>query len=61
MALRRLGLDRVWWLVSPGNPLKAEHRLDAGHGDARMPGDPLGLATPNLDRRQSVPALDHGG
>jgi nicotinate-nucleotide adenylyltransferase len=23
-ALRRFGLDRVWWLVSPGNPLKAE-------------------------------------
>jgi nicotinate-nucleotide adenylyltransferase len=23
-ALRRLGLDEVWWLVSPGNPLKAE-------------------------------------
>ncbi|MDN3711134.1 nicotinate-nucleotide adenylyltransferase [Paracoccus cavernae] len=22
MALRRFGLDRVWWLVSPGNPLK---------------------------------------
>ena len=22
-ALRRVGLDRVWWLVSPGNPLKA--------------------------------------
>lgn len=22
-ALRRLGLDWVWWLVSPGNPLKA--------------------------------------
>src|SRR5699024_6611801 len=21
-ALRALGLDRVWWLVSPGNPLK---------------------------------------
>ncbi|CTQ49077.1 nicotinate-nucleotide adenylyltransferase [Jannaschia donghaensis] len=21
-ALKRLGLDRVWWLVSPGNPLK---------------------------------------
>jgi nicotinate-nucleotide adenylyltransferase len=21
-AMRRLGLDRVWWLVSPGNPLK---------------------------------------
>lgn len=23
-ALRRFGLDKVWWLVSPGNPLKAE-------------------------------------
>ena len=22
MALRRLGLDAVWWLVTPGNPLK---------------------------------------
>ncbi len=23
-ALKRFGLDRVWWLVSPGNPLKHE-------------------------------------
>ena len=23
-ALKRFGLNRVWWLVSPGNPLKAE-------------------------------------
>ena len=22
LAWKRLGLDRVWWLVSPGNPLK---------------------------------------
>ena len=22
-ALRRFGLDQIWWLVSPGNPLKA--------------------------------------
>ena len=28
-ALRTLGLDRVWWLVSPGNPLKR-------HGPAPM-------------------------
>jgi len=28
-AQRRFGLDRVWWLVSPGNPLKA-------HGPAPM-------------------------
>lgn len=27
LALRRLGLDRVWWLVSPGNPLKDTHLL----------------------------------
>ncbi len=26
-ALRRLRLDRVWWLVSPGNPLKDRTRL----------------------------------
>ena len=29
-ALRRFGLDRVWWMVSPGNPLKA-------HGPAPLP------------------------
>jgi nicotinate-nucleotide adenylyltransferase len=23
-AMKRFGLDRVWWLVSPGNPLKAD-------------------------------------
>lgn len=28
-AMRRFGLDRIWWLVSPGNPLKA-------HGPAPM-------------------------
>lgn len=34
-ALKRFALDRVWWLVSPGNPLKAhgpaplEHRIAA--------------------------------
>jgi nicotinate-nucleotide adenylyltransferase len=26
-ALRRLGLDRVWWLVTPGNPLKPREDL----------------------------------
>lgn len=26
-ALRRLGLDRVWWLVTPGNPLKDHGEL----------------------------------
>lgn len=27
LALKRLGLDRVWWLVSPGNPLKDKREL----------------------------------
>lgn len=37
IALARLRLDRVWWLLSPGNPLKANapaalpRRLDAAH------------------------------
>jgi len=29
MALTRLGLDRVWWLVTPGNPLKSKAELAA--------------------------------
>ncbi len=29
LALRRLGLDRVWWLVTPGNPLKSPAELAA--------------------------------
>ncbi|MCW6507021.1 nicotinate-nucleotide adenylyltransferase [Lichenifustis flavocetrariae] len=28
IALRRLKLDRVWWLVSPGNPLKSLDELE---------------------------------
>lgn len=28
IALRRMGLDRVWWLVSPGNPLKEKGPAD---------------------------------
>ena len=27
-ALKRLGLDRVWWMVTPGNPLKDHSELD---------------------------------
>lgn len=27
LAWKRLGLDRVWWLVSPGNPLKENSKL----------------------------------
>jgi len=31
IALRRLGLDAVWWIVSPGNPLKSRQ------GEAPLP------------------------
>jgi nicotinate-nucleotide adenylyltransferase len=27
IALRRLGLDRLWWMVTPGNPLKSSREL----------------------------------
>ncbi len=27
LALKRLGLDRIWWLVTPGNPLKNNAKL----------------------------------
>jgi nicotinate-nucleotide adenylyltransferase len=42
-ALKRLGLDQVWWLVTPGNPLKAsakadlETRVQAARALARHP------------------------
>ncbi len=43
-ALRRLGLDRVWWIVTPGNPLKATDglpdlatRIEAARRMARHP------------------------
>lgn len=42
-ALRRFGLDQVWWLVSPGNPLKPEGpapiaaRMQAAHAIMRHP------------------------
>jgi nicotinate-nucleotide adenylyltransferase len=41
-AIKRLNLDRVWWLVTPGNPLKdagALHELDARADAARKMAD----------------------
>jgi nicotinate-nucleotide adenylyltransferase len=44
LALRRLRLDRLWWLATPGNPLKSaadlaemRERLEAARGLARDP------------------------
>ena len=42
-ALKLFGLDRLWWLVSPGNPLKTlgpaplDHRMAAAHRLVRDP------------------------
>lgn len=47
LALEKLGLDELWWLVSPQNPLKSEHDMaplkvrmasarDVAKGDARI-------------------------
>ncbi|WP_372803458.1 nicotinate-nucleotide adenylyltransferase [Paracoccus seriniphilus] len=53
VALNRFGLDRVWWLVSPGNPLKAhgpapvEIRLAA----ARMASDSPRIIVTDIETR----------
>ena len=47
-ALRRFGLDRVWWLVSPGNPLKARGPAPMADRIARarsILGDPRVIVT----------------
>lgn len=32
IAFRRLGLTRIWWMVTPGNPLKSHGELEALEG-----------------------------
>jgi len=65
-ALRRLGLDRVWWLVSPGNPLKKKSgmaslqaRLSHAHLIAR---DSSRIDVSDLEREiQTVYTIDTVG
>jgi nicotinate-nucleotide adenylyltransferase len=47
-ALRRLGLDRVWWLVTPGNPLKPRT-------DLKSLSERIDLATALIDDTRIVP------
>ncbi len=53
-AIKRLGLDRVWWLVTPGNPLKREapaplaRRLAAAR---RAAGDDPRIVVSDLEAR----------
>ena len=48
-ALDALGLDEIWWLVSPGNPLEGE----TGHGAAAARGSPRPAAPPAARRSAS--------
>ena len=55
-ALRRLGLDRVWWLVSPGNPLKSR---PPGDFDARFEAvctlaDEPGMVVSDIETRLGI-------
>lgn len=53
-ALRRIGLDRVWWLVSPGNPLKARQPAPMEQRIARaraMVGDDPRVVVTDLEAR----------
>lgn len=53
-ALTRLGLDQVWWLVSPGNPLKS-------HADLAPLGERIALCRRlTVDPRIKVTALEAG-
>jgi nicotinate-nucleotide adenylyltransferase len=47
LAWKRLGLDRVWWLVSPGNPLKENHSLPPV--EARIAQANIVAASPHID------------
>lgn len=47
-ARRRLGLDKVWWMVTPGNPLK-------DHGKLRPIGERLAAVRALAPGRHSVP------
>jgi nicotinate-nucleotide adenylyltransferase len=66
LALRRLRLDRVWWLVSPGNPLKtvSPHstlaaRIAACRKLARDPRITVTGLEAGLDHRYSVETIAH--
>jgi nicotinate-nucleotide adenylyltransferase len=63
-ALKRMGLDQVWWLVSPGNPLKARQpapmadRLARAHKVMRHPRVKITALEAELGTRATADTLD---
>ena len=62
-AMRALGLDEVWWLVSPGNPLK-EGAKDMAPFEARFASArawrearPSASATSSSERAPATPSI----
>ncbi len=56
-ALKRLGLDAVWWLVTPGNPLKDPAHyapLDQRLKAARRKADHPHIIVSDFERRQKL-------
>ncbi len=49
--LRRLGLDQVWWIVTPGNPLKSIAELPAQETRMDLVRDLVGARSPHGDHR----------
>ena len=62
-ALKRFGLDRVWWLVSPGNPLKAQgpaplaRRMTAARAVMRHPSVAISGVEADLGTRHTAETL----
>lgn len=52
-ALRRLGLDQVWWIVTPGNPLKSLAELPSQETRMALVRDLVGA-----DRRMVVTGIE---
>lgn len=66
IAMRRLDLDQLWWMVTPGNPLKSRTELaslaDRIVASEKMLGDPRVKVTAfeqNLDTRFTADTLAH--
>ena len=66
LAMKRLRLDRIWWMVTPGNPLKdqsslppAAARLRAARALARRPGLAVTAFEEDIGAKFTVDALSY--